>query len=97
MHLRRQFEAWQEASPTLQALCQRSARLNDAADRARQLGQLARAGLESLAYLESHTAAPAGWADQQMAGLADAQKPSALVKFVFLPDLEKLVKSAAAH
>jgi hexosaminidase len=97
MHLRHRFESWQEASPTLQALCQRSSRLNDAADRARQLGQLARAGLESLAYLESHTAAPAGWTDQQMAAVADAQKPSALVKFVFLPDLEKLVKAAASR
>ncbi len=97
MHLRHQFEAWQEASPSLQVLSQRSARLNDAADRARQLGQLARAGIESLAYLDSHTTPPAGWADQQMAVLADAQKPSALVKFVFLPDLEKLVKAAAAR
>jgi hexosaminidase len=97
MRLRHRFESWQEVSPSLQALCQRSSRLNDAADRARQLGQLARAGLESLAYLENHTAAPAGWADQQTAILTDAQKPSALVKFVFLPDLEKLVKAAAAR
>jgi hexosaminidase len=97
MRLRHRFESWQEASPSLQALCQRSARLNDAADRARQLGQLARAGIEALAYLDSHTAPPAGWADQQMAVLADAQKPSALVKFVFLPDLEKLVKAAASR
>jgi hexosaminidase len=97
MRLRHRFESWQEASPSLQVLCQRSARLNDAADRARQLGQLARAGIEALAYLDSHTAPPAGWADQQMAVLADAQKPSALVKFVFLPDLEKLVKAAAAR
>jgi hexosaminidase len=97
MRLRHRFESWQEASPNLQAMCQRSARLNDAVDRARQLGQLGRAGLESLAYLESHTAPPAGWADQQMAVITDAQKPSALVNFVFLPDLEKLVKAAAAH
>jgi hexosaminidase len=97
MHLRRQFASLQEASPNLQALCQRSARLNDAADRARQLGQLGRAGVEALAYLDSHTAPPSGWADQQMAVLTDAQKPSALVKFVFLTDLEKLVKAAAAH
>jgi hexosaminidase len=97
MQLRRRFEALQDASPKLQALCQQSVRLNDAADRARQLGQLARAGLESLAYLENRTAAPAGWADQQMTVIADAQKPSALVKFVFLPDLEKLVKTAAAR
>jgi hexosaminidase len=97
MRLRRRFESWQQASPNLQALCQRSARLNDAADRARQLGQLAQAGLEALAHLESHTAAPAKWADQQMAVLTDAEKPSALVRFVFLPDMEKLVKAAAGR
>jgi hexosaminidase len=97
MRLRHRFESWQEASPSLQVLSQRSARLNDAADRARQLGQLARAGIEALSYLDGHTAPPAGWVDQQMAVLTDAQKPSALVKFVFLPDLEKLVKAAAAR
>jgi hexosaminidase len=97
MRLRHRFESWQEASPSLEAQFQGSARLNDAADRARQLGQLGRVGSEALAFLQTHTAPPAGWADQQMAVISDAQKPSALVKFVFLPDLEKLVKATASH
>jgi hexosaminidase len=97
MSLRRGFESWQAAGPHLQVLCQRSGRLADAADRVRQFGQLANVGLEALAYMEAHTTPPAGWADQQVAIITDAQKPSALVKFVFLPDLEKLVKAVSAH
>ena len=97
MRLRRGFESLQDASPRLQAQFQTSSRLNDATDRARQLGQLAHAGLEALAFLETHTPAPSGWADQQLAIVADAQKPSALVRFVFLPDLEKLIKAAAGR
>src|SRR5271165_1588191 len=94
--LRRRFESWQQAAPALQVWAKRSSRLSDIEPRARQLGSLAQAGLEALAFLDAHTAAPAAWADQQKTVLADAAKPSAYVRFVFLPDLEKLVNSAAS-
>jgi len=93
--LRHRFESWQKASPALQALAQRSARLSDIEPRARQLGALAQSGLEALAFLDAHTAPPASWTGQQKAVLADAAKPSAYVRFVFLPDLEKLINFAA--
>jgi hexosaminidase len=95
MRLRNRFESWAEASPNLGAWAHSSSRVSDADVRARQLGQLAGVGLESLAYLEARTVPPSGWADQQMAAIADAQKPSALVRFVFLPDLQKLVQAAS--
>ena len=94
-HLRERFESWQKAAPELETAAQRTYRLNDIGDRARQLGQLAQAGIESLAWIDAHTAPPANWLAQQQAVLADAQKPSALVNFVFLPDLQKLVQFAA--
>ena len=95
MRLRRRFMQWQQAAPVLEAWAHRSVRLSDTEDRARQFGALAEVGLESLAYLETHAQPAAGWQDSQMAVIAEAEKYSALVRFVFLPDLRKLVEAAA--
>jgi len=79
----------------LQVWAHRSIRLSDIEPRAQQLGDLARVGLEALAYIDAHTAPPGGWQDRNMALISEAEKPSALVRFVFLPDLRKLVEAAA--
>jgi hexosaminidase len=92
--LRRRFESWQEAAPRLQAMAAESARLSDLGDRARQLGEFGQAGLEALAFLEMHTAAPSTWVDAQKAAIEQGKKPSGMVRFVFLPELEKLVGAA---
>jgi hexosaminidase len=92
--LRRRFANWQEAAPEIQAMAARSARLSDQGDRARQLGQLGAAGLEALAYLEMRTAAPGAWVDAQKAAIAEAGKASGLTRFVFLPEMTKLVEAA---
>jgi len=97
IHLRRRFEAWQQAAPLLEASASRSGRLSDAVSRARQLGALAESGLEALAFFDMHTVPPAEWANGRQAVIADAQKPSALVRFVFLPALQKLVEAAAGQ
>ncbi|HKF46612.1 MAG TPA: family 20 glycosylhydrolase [Terracidiphilus sp.] len=95
MQLRRRFEEWAAASPSLVAWAQRSSRLSDDDDRARQLGELGEVGLESLAWIGAHAKPGSGWLDRQTAVITDAQKPSALVRFVFLPDLQRLVQAAA--
>jgi hexosaminidase len=95
MALRRRFMQWQQAAPVLEAWAHRSIRLSDIEARAKQLGNLARAGLEALSYIDAHTAPPSGWQDSRMAVISDAEQPSALVRFVFLPDLRKLVDAAA--
>jgi hexosaminidase len=92
MKLRTRFEGWQEAAPEIQAMAARSARLSDQAERARQLGELGRMGLEALAYLETHTAAPAGRVDAQKAAIEAAKKLSGLTRFVFLPEMGRLVE-----
>ncbi len=92
--LRERFLAWQQAAPELLALTQKSARFSDAGPRVQQLAALAGVGLESLAYLDAHTAPPAGWLDKQKALLKEADQPSGMVKFVFLPSLEKLAEAA---
>jgi hexosaminidase len=95
--LRKRFIQWQQAAPVLEAWAHRSARLSDIEIRARQLGALGQIGLESLAYLDTRTLPTSAWKDSQMATIADAEKPSALVRFVFLPGLRKLVEAAAVQ
>jgi hexosaminidase len=92
--LRQRFLSWQAAQSRLLEDVQETPRLSDAAVRAQQLGELAQVGLSALAYLESHTAAPAGWQAQQMSILDAAEQPSALVRFTFLHSMRKLVLAA---
>ncbi len=93
--LRARFAAWQQASPDLLAWASRSPRLSDIGPRAQQLAMLAEAGLESLAYLRSGIAPPPAWKAAQLAVVDAAAKPSALVRFTFLPSLRKLIEAAA--
>jgi hexosaminidase len=95
MALRRRFTRWQEIAPVLQTWAHRSIRLSDIEPRAQQLGDLARVGLEALAYMNAHTPPPSGWQESRLVVISEAEKPSALVRFVFLPDLRKLVEAAA--
>ncbi len=62
--------------------------------RVTQLDQLAKVGLAALGYLQSGQKPPAGWSDQQLQIIADAEKPAALVRFTFLPSLRALVIAA---
>jgi len=63
--------------------------------RGRQLGQLGQAGLEALDNLHG-ASAPDAWKAEQLQLIADAAKPVALVRFTFLPSLQKLVEAAVA-
>jgi hexosaminidase len=94
MELRHRFENWQAAGPRIQAMAAQSARLSDEQERAQQLGELGSTGLEALSYLDAHTSAPGEWLDACRALLAEAEKPSGLLRFVFLPDLRRLVEAA---
>jgi hexosaminidase len=95
--LKARFTAWQTAAPEVASLAATRVRLNDQATRAEQFGALGSAGLEALEYLEVNAAPPAGWKDAKMALLADAQKPSGMVKFDFLPAMQKLVEAAGKN
>jgi hexosaminidase len=94
--LKARFIAWQAAAPEIASLAASRVRLNDQATRAAQFGALGTAGLEALEYLEVHAAPPAGWKGAKQALLDDAKKPSGMVKFDFLPAVQKLVEVAAA-
>ncbi|MGB6784232.1 MAG: family 20 glycosylhydrolase [Terracidiphilus sp.] len=97
MELRQRFTAWVEAAPQVLALTATTPRLNDEETRARQLGELGATGLEALAFLQLHQTASQGWLDDRRATLADAEQGSGMVRFVFLPSLERLVEAAGAR
>jgi hexosaminidase len=93
MELKARFISWQTAAPEIAALAVQRVRLNDQTTRAQQFGALGTAGLEALEYLEDHATPPAGWKDAKLALLDEAQKPSGMVKFDFLPELQKLIEA----
>lgn len=93
--LRHLFQQWQQISPQMQALALQSPRLNDVGPRAQQLSELATAGLEALACLQAHVTPASEWKQQKLAQITEAEKPSALIRFVFLPSLQQLIEAAA--
>lgn len=61
--------------------------------RAEQLQDLARIGREAVRYLSSGTPAPEHWRTDSLARIEEARKPSAIVRFQFLPALTQLVSA----
>ncbi len=67
--------------------------LNNMKSRAAQLTTLARIGSEAANYFSTKTNSPAEWKAQALAAIADAKKPSAIVRFTFLDSLAQLIKA----
>ena len=84
--LKTRFMEWQRIAPQLQAEMQQNPRMSDAAVRAKQLGDLGKAGLEALQQKKTAQ-------NHQLAVIADAAKPAGLVRFTFLDSLKKLVEA----
>ena len=95
--LRQRFLAWQRTTPALLELAEQTPRLNDTGKLALELGELGAVGEQALAFLDAHTAPPAGWAERAQATLDEAAKGAALVHFTFVPSLRKLVEAAASQ
>jgi hexosaminidase len=91
--LTRRFTRWQEIAPGLAAQMQANSRMNDAAIRATQLGELGKLGLQLLG------GAQGSGAGTTSAVIDEAAKPAALVRFTFLDSMRKLANapSGAAH
>jgi hexosaminidase len=83
------------AVPLVQRQMLASSRLVEVSTRADQLLQLTAMGQEALQYLANGQPAPAGWKAKQVQILDDSKKPSALVRFTFLPSLNDLVQAAS--
>lgn len=87
------FEQWIAAQPGLQSLAAGSPLLSEAQPRPAQLAELGSIGLESLSYLSSGQAAPAGWRAAQLAAIHATAAPVALTRFDVLDPLRSLVNA----
>lgn len=79
--------------PTVELEAENAPRLQPLKMRIEQLRALTSIGQQAIASLSSGTAAPSGWKQQSLARIADAQKPSAMVRCLFLPQLTDLVNA----
>lgn len=79
--------------PAVERQAERSPRLQPVKTRIEQLRSLTAIGQQALSYLSTGARAPAGWKQQSLESIAVAQKPVEMVRFVFLPDLTKLVNA----
>ena len=86
---------WLSAGAELEALIDGSPALHEARPLARDLSELATAGLEALSYLSRGVAPPAEWRDARLATLDNAAKPKAALEFAVIPSLRQLVVAAA--
>jgi hexosaminidase len=86
---------WLSAGPELEALIDGSPALHEARPLARDLSELAAAGLEALSYLSRGVTPPAEWRDSRLAALDNAAKPKAALEFAVIPSLRQLVFAAA--
>lgn len=81
--------------PDVKAQMKGHPRLAEIAVRADQMASLSALAQEAIGYLSAGKKAPAGWKTAATAKLAEAKKPSAIVRFTFLEPLNKLVAAVA--
>jgi hexosaminidase len=86
---------WLSAGPELEAIIDGSPALHEARPLARDLSELAAAGLEALSYLSRGVTPPAEWRDARLAAIDNAAKPKAALEFAVIPSLRQLVFAAA--
>jgi hexosaminidase len=95
VELRKILTEWRDAEPMLIALSERSPALAEAKPLARDLGNLAEAGLDSISYLTAGTSPPNEWRDTNTLVLEEALKPkSSALEFAVLTSMRKLVVAA---
>jgi hexosaminidase len=81
------------ATPEVLKAMANAPRLQTMQLRAEQLEDLARIGQQAVRYLSSGAQPPDGWKTASLARIEDAKKPSAIVRFQFLPALTQLVNA----
>ena len=89
--LRTMYAELIKAAPGAQRTIESSPLLMDVRDRVKEMPALAQAGVDALGFVSAGTKAPAGWKAEKLALIADAKKPSGIVRFTFLDSLETLV------
>jgi hypothetical protein len=87
--------SWLDAGTALAPIIDRAPALEEARPLAKNLADVAAAGLEAIAYLSTGDAATTEWRDAQLAKLDEAAKPKAALELVIISSVRKLVIAAA--
>jgi hypothetical protein len=93
--LRDSLEIWRDAGIALDPMIDRAPALQEARPLAKNLADVAAAGLEAMAYLTTGDAPTAEWRDAQLAKLDEAAKPKAALELGIVPSVRRLVMAAA--
>ena len=93
--IRDSLTSWRDAGTALDPMIDRAPALQEARPLAKNLADVAAAGLEAIAYLSTGDAATTQWRDAQLAKLDEAAKPKAALELVIIPSVRKLVIAAA--
>jgi hexosaminidase len=93
--IRDSLNSWRDAGTVLDPMIDRAPALQEARPLAKNLADVAAAGLEAMSYLSAGEAATAQWRDAQLAKLDEAAKPKAALEFVVIESVRKLVITAA--
>jgi hexosaminidase len=88
---------WRDNQANLQALETQSFLLQEIVPVSRDLSAVATAGLQALDYIDRGERAPAAWAIQQFALLAQAQKPKAQLLLMVVPPVQKLIEASSGQ
>jgi hexosaminidase len=94
--LTRSFQQWRDMGPGFSAMAAAAPVLQNGGSRVQQLQKLGSAGLEALNNLHSGTIPPAGWTDEQLALIKQAETPdSSLLKLPWMGSYRALILAAA--
>jgi hexosaminidase len=94
--LRFQLSRWRDNDARLQPLLQRSFLAKELAASSQDLSALGTAGLAALDYIAKGGGVPDDWKAQQLAAIAQIEKPKAQLLLMPASAVQKLVEAASA-
>ena len=87
--------SWRDAGIALGPIIDRAPALEEGRPLAKNLAEVAAAGIEAMAYLSTGDVATTEWRDAQLDKLDDAAQPKAALELVIVASVRKLVVAAA--
>jgi hexosaminidase len=95
--IRDQLGVWVDNDAKVQPLLQQMALLQELSPLSLSLKAVAQTGLEALDYVNSDRHPPAGWREQQLDLLKQAEQPQAELLDMIAPSVQKLVEAVPAE
>jgi hexosaminidase len=91
--VRSQLGVWVDNDAKLEPLLQQMASLQELVPLSQSLKTVAQTGLEALDYVNNDRHPPAGWRDQQLNVMKEAEQPQAELLDMIAPSVQKLVEA----